>query len=329
MDSIPLTDALPGVAAAGGERFDALVPTIFHSAWWLDAVAPGGWAESIVVAGGKTVGRFPYAHTRLALRQSISSLPPLTHFLGPAIDAGSGAACNRALKRAQITRELLAGLRPATGYYHKCSRAVTDTIVFQELGFAAGVQFTFEIAPAPREVLWRNMRDKTRNVIRRAEETLHVCQMPDVAAFADFYHRNLARDGRENYYPPALIRRVASEAIGRGQGQIWSAGPPGGDAVAAIFCVSDAVSTYYLLTTRTADAGNGAIPLLLWTAIQHSAARGLIFDFDGVAGDGARVFFTGFGGEVRPRYTISRFTRAHRMAGRLSNPFGKARSAYY
>jgi lipid II:glycine glycyltransferase (peptidoglycan interpeptide bridge formation enzyme) len=173
------------------------------------------------------------------------------------------------------------------------------------------------------------MRDKTRNVIRRAEETLRVATSDDAEAFANDYASNIEGEGRQNYYPPALIRRVAEAALGRGQGQIWAAHAADGTCVAAIFCVSDSVSTYYLLTTRRAAAGNGAVPLLIWNAIQHSAARGLIFDFDGVAGDGARVFFTGFGGEVKPRYTISRFTRAHRIAGRLGNPFRKHGSTYY
>jgi hypothetical protein len=33
------------------------------------------------------------------------------------------------------------------------------------------------------------------------------------------------------------------------------------------------------------------------------------------------VFYTGFGGRVVPRYIVSRYSLAHRIAGRLSNPF--------
>jgi hypothetical protein len=33
------------------------------------------------------------------------------------------------------------------------------------------------------------------------------------------------------------------------------------------------------------------------------------------------LFFTGFGGVVRPRYIVSRYSLAHRIVGRLSNPF--------
>lgn len=303
------------------ESRDILAPTIFHAPWWLNAVAGGAWRETTVHSGGALVGRFPFIMKPIGAGQVLCTMPPMTHFLGPAVDEGGGAACNRALKRAQITRELILAMPRFSGFYQKFSRVITDTLLFQEMGFRTGVQFTYEIPPAPGEELWRAMRDKTRNVIRRAGEIYSVSACPDLDEFIAAYDRNLRLRRLRNDYGSPLLRRICDAATGRGQGQVLAARDAKGAMAAAIFCAWDAVSTYYLLTTRAPDSGNGAVALLLWNAIQDSAARGLIFDFDGVGLEGSRLFFTGFGGIVRPRYIAARYTLAHKIAHRVLSPF--------
>ena len=84
---------------------------------------------------------------------------------------------------------------------------------------------------------------------------------------------------------------------------------------ATIFCPRDRSCSYYILSTRRADSGNGAVPLLIWEAVRQAAADGLTFDFAGLASAGAIRFFAGFGGTVSPRYTAAR-SRAAQL-GRL------------
>ncbi len=308
--------------------FDPLAPTVFHQGWWLDAVTGGDYQASEVVQSGRRVGWFPYVIAPIMPGHRVCGMPVLTHFLGPAIDEGSGAACNRVLRRAQITRELLAQVPPTSGFWQVMHRGTPETLVYQEMGYEAAVRFTFEVGPAPREVLWRNMRDKARNVIRRAGE--HYTAMPmDAAAFAETYTANLARAGAHSRYAPALLERACQAAITRGQGACLAAMGTDGEPAAAIFSVWDSQAAYYLLSTRRADSGNGAVSLLLWTAMQDAAARGLIYDFEGVVTAGSALFFTGFGGVIVPRFTVSRFTLAHRIAGRLSNPFRRSTPQRY
>ena len=314
-------DCLTGDLLIGAvPKFDPLIPTVFHADWWLDIASAGTWEEVCVSSKGRVVGRFPFVTSRMLAGHSLCGMPPITHFLGPAIDEGEGSPCNRALKRAQITRDLIDILPKASGFYQKLSREITDTLLFQENGFTTSVQFTYEITPAPRDILWRSMRDKTRNVIRRAAETYTVETCADPGEFTAAYDRHLDQRHQQNYYNRTMLKQLCMAATERGQGQLLVARLPSGQLDAGIFCVSDAVSTYYLLTTRDQNAGNGAVALLLWKAIHDSAARGLIFDFDGIGVNGSRLFFTGFGGDVKPRYIVSRYSLGHRIVGRLSNP---------
>ncbi len=311
---------LPSAPATELPCFDPTAPSIFHQDWWLDAVTGGDYRQAVVTCGRTRVGAFPYVLQPVAFGHVVCGMPELTHFLGPAIDDGPGAACNRILRRAEITRELLAQVPRTSGFWQVMHRNTSDTLVYQDLGFTTGVRFTFDVLPAESAVLWRNMRDKTRNVIRRAGEQFRVTEWRDVSAFAAHYADNRQRAGSHCHYSPALIERVCQAASSRGQGRILAAEAADGTPMAAIFYVWDSQAAYYLMTTRRPDAHNGAVSLLLWDAMREVAARRLVFDFEGVVTPGAALFFTGFGGVVSPRYVVSRFSFGHRMAGRVSNP---------
>ncbi len=301
--------------------FDPLAPTIFHQPWWLNTVSGGDYQEVSVRSGGRIVGRFPYIARHIWGSFTSCEMPPLTHFLGPAIDEGRGAACNRLLRRAQITRDLLRLVPRSTGFWQKLHRGTTDVLAYQELGYTTTVQFTFEVLPAPAHILWQQMRDKTRNAIRRAEERYVVVPVTDYDALATFYIRNLAERGQTSRHDRRLITGICDAAVTRQQGRALAVTTPGGALAAAIFYVWDARSAYYLLSTRAQSASNGAVSLLLWDAMQDIAARGLIFDFDGVASAGSALFFTGFGGRVAPRYVASKYSAAHRIAAHLAYPW--------
>jgi hypothetical protein len=309
--------------------FDPLAPTIFHQPWWLATVTGGIYGEAHVSLGGRTVGRFPYVMARVLGGHAVCGMPVLTHFLGPAIDEGQGAACNRILRRAQITRDLLRQVPKSSGFWQKLHCGTPDTLAYQEQGYETSVQFTFEVAPAAATTLWQAMRDKTRNVIRRAEEQHMVQSLDDFDAFAALYIGNLARNRQRSYYAAKLIADICAAAKAHGQGRVIGARTAGGQIAAAIFYIWDARSAYYLLSTRKREATNGAVSLLIWHAMQDIAARGLIFDFEGVSTSGSALFFTGFGGLVAPRYVVSRFSLGHRIAGRLANPLRKRNTETY
>ena len=299
--------------------FDPVTPTVFHEPWWLDAASDGNYREVTVTNGGKVVGRLPFTIARMPARCTLCEMPELTHFLGPAIDPGAGAPANRALKRDGILRELLEKLPEFTGFYQKFHRELSDALMFQEAGYRTAVQFTYEIEPAAEAEMWAAMRDKTRNVIRRGLEQYKVFDFEDPAAFAEMYDVNLKKRGLENHY--RRIRPVCEAALAANQGRIIAARDASGETVAAIFYVWDARAGYYLLTTRNSNAANNAVSMLIWHGIQDCASRGLVFDFDGVATSGSRVFYTGFGGRIVPRYVVYRYKLIHRVAGRIMNPF--------
>ncbi|GLS19957.1 hypothetical protein GCM10007874_29740 [Labrys miyagiensis] len=283
--------------------FDPLVPTIFHEPWWLSAATKGRAEVVEVTEGGRTVGRLPYVmESRLGLHSS--NMPTLTHFLGPGINDGAGSEPNRFVKRQSITRDLIQKLPQLSSFRQKMHRGVKDVLAFQAEDFQVTVQFTFEVQPAAHDVLWKGMRDKTRNVIRRAEESHRVSSAMAPEAFFRFYATNLKAKGENANIDFATCEDVARKALDRGRGHFWAAMDEKGTPKAAVFCVWDAKLYYYMLSTRAPDSGNGAIPLLIWNAMKSAASMGLVFDFDGVANAGSILLYSGFGGMTSPRYIV-------------------------
>ena len=294
-------------------RSNALEPTIFHEPWWLNAAAENGFEEVEVFDNGKLVGRFPYVLQRLSFGRVVSRPPPFTHVLGPAVDEGDGTACNRILRRDNIIRELLSLLPRTTGFCHNMHSGISDLLVVHEQGFNASVRFTHTIAPDPIEKIWSNMRDKTRNVIRGAQKHLDVSEMKDVDRFIELYGKNISDAGYRNVFDTRSLSRLCAASIDRRRGKIIIASRGDGRIEAAIFYIWDDRNAYYLVTTRDVSAHNGAVSLLIWTAIEDCCDRGLVFDFDGVSTHGGRLFYTGFGGRGAPRYIASRYNRYQRV----------------
>lgn len=301
------------IKAAAATAFNKLTPTIFHEPWWLEAATRGRVDFVEVTDGGRTVGRLPYmVNSRYGLASS--NMPTLTHFLGPGIDDGGGSEANRYVKRHSITQELIRKLPTLSSFRQKMHRGVCDALPFQAQGYGVQVQFTFEIEPYPEAVIWKGMRDKTRNVIRRAAESFEVYESADPEAFFRLSTTHLEQKNQQPNIDFQTCQEIAVQAINRGRGHIWVAREIGtGEAKAAIFCVFDNNTYYYLMSTRSADAGNGVVPLLLWNAIQSATAMGYVFDFDGIVNAGSILLFSGFGGKTSPRYIVTKASMPYRV----------------
>ena len=282
-----------------------LEPTVFHEPWWLEIASEGNYQVAEVESGGKIVGRLPYTiSNRFGVKRI--EMPMLTHFLGPGLVDAQGSANNRFLKRLSITRDLIQKL-PAVSFARiKLHYGITDAIAFQEQGFRTSVQFTHEVDPLPVDELWANLRNKTRNVIRRSEEQVTTQDLSSGSEFMSFYLRNLASRGERTFLHRSVCERLIDASIQRQRGRIIAAYDEAKTLLAANFYLWDKRSYYYLLTTRTNDSGNGTTSLLLWHAIMDASKRGLVFDSDGLNSKGGILFFAGLGGTVKPRYIVSK-----------------------
>jgi hypothetical protein len=289
--------------------------TIFHEPWWLSVTTDDSYEEALVTSETAVVGRLPYLRLRKIGWQTALVMPAMTHALGPSLSSDlPGGEHSRSLRRFTICSALIDQLPKAGHIWFALHRGETETLAFEAAGFSTAVTFTVDIAPNHPDLLWRGMRDKTRNVIRRAQEQLTAQAIDAPALFLDFYERNLRDTRRQNHYDRRICGNLMAACLQRGRGRILSAVDAAGELQAAIFTVWDHEAEYYLMSTRAPASGNGAISMLIWTAMQEAAAHGRTFDLDGIDCRTNRLLLTGFGGTIRPRYLVSRTSTEFRIA---------------
>jgi len=300
---------------------DLLEPTIFHESWWLDAASGGSWSQVEVECGGTVVARLPF---QLERRRGFlrCQMPHLTHMLGPAFNISGGSESRQQVRRMELIRELVGKLPRFDHFKQIMHRGITDVIGFQAEGFETSAQFTYEIPPTPEKQIWLGMRDKTRNVIRRAEERASI-ETIGPEEFFQAYRANLETKHDQSVFDLGFAQHLAEAALEKGRGRIVGVRSAAG-LEAAVFCVWDKVATYYLMSTRTNESASGMISLLVWEAIRHSAANERIFDFHGLAYEGAIRLYSSFGGLVRPRYIVIRRALPFRIMQGLASLTRKA-----
>ncbi len=307
--------SLPPIDVRPRHNDSKLVPTVFHERWWLEITGEGAYEEVSVENGGRVVGRLPYRITK-RVGQSILKMPILTYALGPAINVDSNDI-SRVTTEFSIISRLISQLPPAAHIHMRLHRSLKSTMPFQAAGFETGVDFTVTVEPVPEDVLWKKMRDKNRNIIRRAAEKVEVRESFDGDAFASLYENNIIAKSKRNSYSKATLSAIVGETLSRGRGRIITAVDPGGEPHAAIFTAWDRNTEYYLLSTRKHEGINGSVNLLLWECIKRAHACGRSFDMAGLHVVGPNFpnlhLLTGFGGEINPVFFVRRTSAALKL----------------
>jgi hypothetical protein len=264
-------------------------------------------------------------------------MPPFTHMLGPAVDAGPGKPQTRLQRRISITRSLIDQL-PRYSYFHQhldpsldAGLAIADGLAFQEREFEMTHQYTFKI-DCRRSLadLSAGLYLKTRQHIRRAEKAYSVRSVDDPASFIDFYLKNLQAWGRKNRLEFEHFSALFAESRSRESGLILGAFDHVDSPIAMTFLVWGHGIMYYLLSTRTFDsADHGAGSLLIWSAMKQAHEMGLFLDLDGVYSSGTVRFLGNFGGDIATRLIIRRARMPYRALQYLKRQVAPDESQFF
>lgn len=287
--------------------------SIFHEDWWLDALAPGRWREVSCSRGGRVAGYLRFVE-RSEGGMTICEMPQITRFLGPVILPQPGKMEARIRSTYSIITELLDQVSRHDHVEMTLDTEFGNLAPFLASGYEVKVHPTFLLdCRPPVEQLWAGLRDKTKNLIRRARERLVVREIDDVNLFASFYKNNLA--GEESYFDLSLLAPAFAAAHARRQCKILAAVDPAGAVHAKVFFVWDDKYVHYFLSTRDRHQAHlGAVSLLLWTGIELAHAHGRHFDFDGgIVNDARYRFLVAFGGELANRFDVMRSTAGYRV----------------
>lgn len=282
---------------------------VFVEDWWLNAATDSRWNAVTVEREGRVVGWLPYAQSR-HMGFSYCGQLPLVRLLCPQVEAFEGKLESAERERFHVECELIESLPPASCHRFMLPPHEGNALAWQSLGFDTSVEHTFVVDACVSEAdRWTQMRNKTRNSIRRAEKAVRVREI-DAAEFSTQYESILGNEVPA--HERLAARKLAAAALSRGQGRALAAVGQTGQAQAAVLFVWDSTDYYYFLSTRREDnAEPGAVALLVWDGLLDACRRGLRFDFDGVSSRGRLRFMQSFGGRLTSRVCVERATTAY------------------
>ncbi len=287
--------------------------SIFHENWWLAASTGASFQEAVVTTGTEVVGRLPFVETKRGPFR-ILRMPAFTHMLGPVVDAGEGKPQTRLMRRLSIVRSLIDQL-PFYSHFQQAldpslddGLAFADGLAFQDRQFFVSSQYNFAIdCRQSLDEMWAALYLKTRQHVRRAEKAYSVRSVEDPRIFVQFYLNNIENQGRINRVDFTNFGAVFSECRARQCGCILGAFDHIDAPIAMTFLIWGHGIMYYLMSTRSLGTRDeGAISLLIWSAMRRAHELALILDLDGVYSSGAARFLSNFGGNIKQRLIISR-----------------------
>ena len=241
-------------------------------------------------------------------------MPPATHVLGPALSEKTGKSGANGRGTRAIIKQLLEQIENHDHIEMILDSGFADLTPLLHAGFEVKLDPTLVLDCArPVDQLWAGLRDKTRNVIRRAREHLTVEEVADIDGFARYYAENL--NGDEPYFDITVSCAAIDAARRRRQGKILAARDGAGRAHAMAVFLWDDHKVYYFHSSRVSKSAHlGAVAMLVWAGIELAHSLGLCFDFDGGLLKPTRYkFLVSFGGSIVNRYEVTRSNRIYRI----------------
>jgi hypothetical protein len=307
------TGSVGGVSpedAVGDAGTTPAAHTVFAQPWWLDAVAPGRWGECVVRRGGGIAARLPFTvKERFGVR--VLTQPPLTRFLGPWVRP-TGAKPNKQLEaEKELVSELIDQLPRFAAFRQSFSPLVTNWLPFHWKGFEASTRYTYRIEDlGDLDAVWGGFAHSVRNHVKKAQTQLSVRTDLDVDVLLGLYRQVFERQGLAVPVDSGLLHRLDEACADRKVRTLLFAVDAKERVHAAAFILHEADQSYLLLSGLDAELrSSGAKSLLVWEAIQRSAAVSRAFDFAGSMIESVERFNRGFGARQRPYFHVHRTQR--------------------
>ncbi len=265
---------------------------IFCEKWWLSAAT--GDKYRIIESSGKGISATVPIFTTKKFGLSVIVPPPFTRIFEPAIICASNSRAVRIEKTASILKDCLGELSGHKRVEFVLRPGSDLCLSFLSGGFSVEDAVTFSsVGPVCANEVWSQMHPKTRNIIRGAERTCSVIHHGNIDRYIALSRDEYRNNDRNDY---TALRRLWSAITFNNAGAILSAVDKNGCDLAVAIVVWDAMTLYFLLTTRsTQHQSPGDNALLVWRAIEMAESNGLTFDLDGYHSIGALRFRSKFG----------------------------------
>ena len=265
---------------------------IFFQPWWLD-IASKDWDMILAIENKQVLAVLPICREK-KMGFHLLRNPLLTPYLGPFFfqDADNESFLFQELWK-QMPKYDSFDIETTTGFQY--------VGLFEEQGFDTKQKDTYILDLAVQtEMLYANINSNHRNLIKQATTSHTIEEKPEhISTLLTLHKITFERKDKSYPFDAAVIEKLITESIQKGQGCLLSAKDQAHHITASIFVVWDRETMYLLLSAFDInEAHQGAVRMLIWEAIKKAKALNIAyFDFEGSMDPGIAAFFRRFGGE--------------------------------
>lgn len=278
---------------------------VFAQPWWLNAVATyAQWDVAMVTEGEGTetavLAAWPYMLWRKNGFRFITN-PPLTPRLGIFF------AHPFTYREQDRLTQLLVQQLPKYDFLDCQFHYPYDYWQpLRWLGMQQTTRYSYALqAGFDAQTLLQRFNANAQRNLKKAATELQVKELTDVLAFYSLAQLSFGRKNKRIPYSLDFLANLDNAAAGNQARKIFFALDAQGQFHAAIYCVEDNDTVYYLAGGMDpAHKDSGAMTLLFWHAIQWAAHTGRSFDCEGSDDPGIAQFFMNFGTRAKPYHNI-------------------------
>jgi hypothetical protein len=257
--------------------------------WWLDAVCPkGDWKVCISFDNeGKVNGILTYQKVKLKGIFTAIVMPKFTPNAGIWMripDEKKSKLYSKYAAKKQIMDSLIAQLPQVSFFHLKFHYSVTDWQPFFWKGYIGSPHYTYIIDNiSDLKATFANFKGSVRTDIRKAEKILTIEESDDIELYYDFYYKSFKNQGLKPQFDLLTLSRLDKILKEKDKRTLLLARDKEGRVHAANYIVFDVNTANYVAGGSDIHLRNsGALPLLIWSAVQKAAERGIYsFDFEG------------------------------------------------
>ncbi len=281
---------------------------IFFQPWWLDVVCQyDDWDFSMSKnSNGEIVGIMPY-YLRKIWGKSLIRMPPLTPYLGVWLNYSN--IPERNIKKYSFefrTINHLINQLPKFIWYHQIHpEQLENWLPFYNHGFKQSTRYTYVFENTNPDHVYKSMKDKTRNMIKKAKKLLAIETASDTDSFFRISASTFIRQNRSIPFDKEMFSQLHQEILSRKCGCIFYAKDGNGYIGGTLYLIWDSTTAYlWQLGAEKGFRNSGAVQLLIWEAIKKTNELGLRFNFEGSMLPNVEPVFRAFGAERKPVFQI-------------------------
>lgn len=274
--------------------------SVFSTPWWWDAVCGAdNWDVACHKKGEEVQAMFPYLLRKKSGFKAIGNplMTPYQSFL-IRYPEGQKTATRLSYEKEQISA-LLEALPKADQFNFRFHPLHDNLLPVHWKGFELLTRYTLVLDDlSDPDTLFKGFSESTRRQIKKASKSLSIKTGTDIAPLYEFKKASQELTGELLNYADELYAYIWKACTDHNSGEVIYALNDEGKEVAGIFYVWDAQSAYYLIGSSLPEYRNsGAMSFLMWEAIQRSAQKTKMFNFEGSMIPEVERFFRGFGAQ--------------------------------